>query len=82
MPSLPVSHTGISYLPLSLNNVLIFVSLVKNLVSVGKLTRDSSMSIEFGPFGLFVMDLRARMVILRCDSSDDLYPFYCPVHLL
>jgi hypothetical protein len=56
--------------------------LLKILFLSVKLTHDSSMSIELDPFGLPVKDLRARMVILRCDSSDDLYPFYCPVHLL
>jgi hypothetical protein len=80
--SLPVSFTGFSSVPTSaapprLNSALISDSIVKNLISVRKLTRDNSVSVEFDPFGLSIKDLRTRKVILRCDSTGDLYQL-CP----
>nr|CAB3463731.1 unnamed protein product [Digitaria exilis] len=76
---LPVSHMAAASIPthstpLHLNNVLISPSLVKNLISVRKLTCDNNVSIEFDPRGFSVKDLPTSQVMLRCESSGDLYP--------
>jgi hypothetical protein len=77
--TLPVTHQASSTIrtnssPLLLNNVLVSPSLVKNLISVRSLTRDNNVSVEFDPFGFSVKDLPTRSVILRCNSSGELYP--------
>jgi histone deacetylase 1/2 len=61
--SIPIEGTGhatvpTSSSPLQLRNILIAPNLVKNLVSVRALTRDNS----------------TKTVLLRCDSSGELYP--------
>jgi hypothetical protein len=60
--------------PLYLNNVLVCPSLIKNLVSVHALTRDNPVTVEFDASGFSIKDLRTRTVLLRCDSSGELYP--------
>jgi hypothetical protein len=77
--SLPATCTGHTSIPtssssLQLQNILIAPQLVKNLISVRALTRDNSVSVEFDPWGFSIKDLRTRTVLLRCDSSGDLYP--------
>ncbi|KAG7560254.1 Ribonuclease H-like superfamily [Arabidopsis thaliana x Arabidopsis arenosa] len=76
--SIPVSSIGSSFLhsktkPLKLNNVLVTPHIVKNLISVRKFTRDNWCSVDFDPFGFTVKDLQSRQVLLRCDSSGELY---------
>jgi hypothetical protein len=56
-----------------LNSVLRVPSLIKNIISVHQFTRDNVISIEFDPFDFSVKDLRTRHVIIRCNSSGDLY---------
>jgi hypothetical protein len=56
-----------------LNNVLRVPSLIQNLISVRQFTRDNVVSIEFDLFSFSVKDLRTRRVIIRCNSSGDLY---------
>jgi transposase InsO family protein len=56
-----------------LKNVIRVPSLIQNLISVHQFTRDNAVSIEFDPFGFSVKDLRIRHVIIRCNSSGDLY---------
>ena len=58
-----------------LNNVLITPQIVKNLISVRKFTKDNFCSVEFDPFGFSVKDLQTRMVLLRSNSTGDLYSF-------
>ncbi|XP_076908128.1 uncharacterized protein LOC143564868 [Bidens hawaiensis] len=60
--------------PLKLNNILYAPNLIKNLISVRRLTTDNLLSIEFDPFGFLVKDLKTKEPILRCNSSEDLYP--------
>lgn len=72
--SMSVSHVGCVSLstpvsPLHLNNVLISPNLIKNLISV---------SVEFDPCGFSIKDLRTKTVLLRCDSSGELYPLRSP----
>ena len=76
---LPVTHRASTHIPtarspLSLPNVLVSPSLVKNLISVRSLTRDNNVSVEFDAFGFSVKDLPTRSVILRCNSDGELYP--------
>lgn len=59
--------------PLNLKNVLHAPKLIKNLISVRRLTTDNNVSIEFDPFGFSVKDLQTGMQIMRCDSTGDLY---------
>jgi hypothetical protein len=82
---LPVTHTAAAHIPTSssplhLHNVLVTPSLIKNLISVKNLTRDNNVSIEFDPYGFSVKDLATRTVILRSESSGDLYPLRLPQH--
>ena len=41
-------------------------------------TRDNNCSIEFDAFGFSVKDFKTKQVLLRCDSSGDLYPVTAP----
>ncbi|GJR64415.1 hypothetical protein Tco_0010480 [Tanacetum coccineum] len=77
--SIPVTNTGHSTLPtpyrlLHLNNVLITPNIVKNLISVRQFVRDNKCTIEFDEFGFSVKDYWTRQILLRCDSTGDLYP--------
>ncbi|GJS64938.1 ribonuclease H-like domain-containing protein [Tanacetum coccineum] len=77
--SIPVINSGHSMLPnpnrpLHLHNVLVTPSIIKNLIYVRQFTRDNACSIEFDPFGFSVKDLWTRHLLLRCNSTGDLYP--------
>ncbi|GJS87404.1 ribonuclease H-like domain-containing protein [Tanacetum coccineum] len=81
--SIPVTNTGHSILPtsfksLNLNNVLITPHIVKNLISVRQFVRDNNCTVEFDAFGFSVKDFMTRRVLLRCDSTGDLYPVTAP----
>jgi len=60
--------------PLRLNDVLACPSLIKNLLSIRKLTRDNNVSVEFDPLGFSIKDLRTKELLLRSDIGGDLYP--------
>ncbi|GJR81514.1 ribonuclease H-like domain-containing protein [Tanacetum coccineum] len=75
--------TGHSILPtpfknLHLKNVLITPHIVKNLIYVRQFVRDYNCTIEFDAFGFSVKDFMTRRVLLRCDSTGDLYPVTAP----
>ena len=74
--SLPVQCAGTAAIPpsLTLHDVLVSPSLIHNLVSVRRLTRDNSVSVEFDPFGFSIKDLHSRTTLLRSNSTGDLYP--------
>ncbi|GJT56319.1 ribonuclease H-like domain-containing protein [Tanacetum coccineum] len=81
--NIPVTNAGHSVLPtnygsLRLNNVLITPHIVKNLISVRQFVRDNNCTIEFDAFGFSVKDYTTRKVLLRCDSTGDLYPVTFP----
>ncbi|GJT69934.1 hypothetical protein Tco_1029220 [Tanacetum coccineum] len=81
--SIPVTNTGHSILPtptksLHLNNVLNTPHIVKNLIYVRQFIHDNNCTIEFDAFSFFVKDLLMRRVLLRCDSTGDLYPVTAP----
>jgi transposase InsO family protein len=83
---LPVHHSAAATIPtatspIQLNNVLLSPSIVKNLVSVRKLTRDNNVSVEFDSNGFSIKDLSTGTVMLRCESSGELYPLRPPTHL-
>ena len=61
--------------PLTLKNVLHAPKLIKNLISVRKFTHDNMVSVEFDPFGFSVKDLATGNIVLRSNSTGDLYPF-------
>lgn len=80
---IPVTNSGHSILstpfrPLRLNNVLITPHIVNNLISVRQFVRDNYCTVEFDPFGFSVKDFLTRRVLLRCDSTGDLYPVTKP----
>ncbi|GJV86674.1 ribonuclease H-like domain-containing protein [Tanacetum coccineum] len=80
---IPVTNSGHSVLstpfrPLHLNNVLITPNIVKNLISVRQFVHDNSCTVEFDPFGFSVKDFITRWVLLRCDSTGELYPVTKP----
>jgi hypothetical protein len=78
--TLPVTHhasptIATAQSPLHLNNVLVFPSLVKNLILVRTLTQDNNVSVEFNPFIFFsIKDLHTHTVLLQCNSTSELYP--------
>ncbi|GJR64493.1 ribonuclease H-like domain-containing protein [Tanacetum coccineum] len=77
--SIPVTNTGHSIIPsyhrpLHLHNVLVTPNIIKNLISVRKFTRDNNCTIKFDAFGFSVKDFLTRHILLRSDSSGDLYP--------
>ncbi|GKC29598.1 ribonuclease H-like domain-containing protein [Tanacetum coccineum] len=81
--SIPVTNIGHSILPtplkyLRLNNVIITPHIVKNLISVRQFVRYNDCTIEFDSFGFYVKDFMMRRVLLRCDSTRDLYPVTAP----
>lgn len=59
--------------PLNLTSVLVTPSIIKNLVSVRKCTKDNACSIEFDLNGFSVKDLRTQRTLLRSDNTGDLY---------
>ncbi|WVZ70083.1 hypothetical protein U9M48_018781 [Paspalum notatum var. saurae] len=82
---LPVHHRAAAILPTStsplhLKNILICPPLVKNLLSVRRLTRDNNVSVEFDPDGFSIKDPPTKEEILRCNSAGDLYPLHPPQH--
>jgi hypothetical protein len=77
--TLPIHGTGNIHLkppnpPLKINNILFSPTLIKNLLSVRRLTTDNDVTIEFDKFGFSVKDYQTRTLIHRCDSTGDLYP--------
>lgn len=77
LPVIGTSFTSLStpHTSFNLNNVLISPKIVKNLISVHRLTNDNSCSVEFDPYGFSVKDLQTRQLIMRSYSLGDLYPF-------
>ncbi|GJT97859.1 hypothetical protein Tco_1093377 [Tanacetum coccineum] len=76
--SIPVTNTGHSIIPslhrpLHLHNILVTHNIIKNLICVRQFTRDNNCTIEFDAFGFSVKDFLTRHILLRCDSSGDLY---------
>ncbi|GJU32872.1 ribonuclease H-like domain-containing protein [Tanacetum coccineum] len=81
--TIPVTNTGHSILPtlsrpLHLHNVLVTPNIIKNLISMRHFTRDNKCTIEFDEFGFSVKDFLTRHILLRYDSSRDLYPVTKP----
>jgi hypothetical protein len=75
---LAVTHTGhhpTLSSPLSLSNVLVSPHLIKNLVSVKKLTRDNPINIEFDNLGFLL-----RIGPQRWRYSDVIPPGICILH--
>ncbi|XP_071719079.1 uncharacterized protein [Rutidosis leptorrhynchoides] len=60
--------------PIYLQNVLHAPKLIKNLISVRRLSIDNNISLEFDPFGFTVKEYPKGTPILRCDSTGELYP--------
>nr|GFD14963.1 ribonuclease H-like domain-containing protein [Tanacetum cinerariifolium] len=76
--SIPVINTGhctipSAHRPLHLHNVLVTLNIIKNLIFVRQFTRDNNCTIEFDAFGFSVKDFWTRHILLRCNSSGDLY---------
>ncbi|GJX08881.1 ribonuclease H-like domain-containing protein [Tanacetum coccineum] len=76
---IPVTHMGHSLLhtphkPLHLHHVLVTPNIIKNLISVRQFTRDNNVSVDFDAYGFSVKDYQTRRLLLRCDSTGDLYP--------
>nr|GEY25491.1 hypothetical protein [Tanacetum cinerariifolium] len=59
---------------LFLKNDLHAPTLIKNLVSVSRLSVDNNISLDFDPFGFTVKDYPTGTPIMRCNSTGDLYP--------
>ena len=75
-----VTATGATTLTgsLSLNNVFVSPRLIKNIISMHQFTIDNNCVVEFDPTGCSVKDLASRKEILRCNSSESLYPLQLP----
>ncbi|GJY26409.1 ribonuclease H-like domain-containing protein [Tanacetum coccineum] len=81
--SIPVTNTDHNILPtfnrlLYLHNVLVTPNIIKNLIFVCQFTRDNNCTVEFDAFGFSIKDFLTRHILLRCDSSRDLYPVTQP----
>ncbi|GKA97812.1 ribonuclease H-like domain-containing protein [Tanacetum coccineum] len=81
--SILVTNTVHSNFPTSLkslhlNNVLITPHIVKNLIYVRQFVHDNNCTVELDAFGFSVKDFMTRRVLLRCDSTGDLYPVTQP----
>lgn len=78
IPVIKISDTTLllpnPYHTLLLKNVLVTPQIIKNLIYVRHFTLDNKCIIEFEPFGFFVEDLWTRQTLMRCESTDDLYP--------
>lgn len=76
IPVTQMGHSQIAnpYRPLYLRNVLVTPNIIKNLISVRQFTKDNKCSIEFDPYGFSIKDLKTRQLLLRSDSTGDLYP--------
>ncbi|GKC06380.1 hypothetical protein Tco_0997990 [Tanacetum coccineum] len=77
--SIPVTHTGHIFLRTSskhlhLNHILVTPYIINNLISVHQFTRDNDVSVEFDAYGFLVKDYQTGRLLLRCDSTGDLYP--------
>ncbi|GKB41580.1 ribonuclease H-like domain-containing protein [Tanacetum coccineum] len=82
--SIPVTNRGHGIIPshhrpLHLHNVLVTPNIIKNLISVRQFTRDNNCTIEFDAFSFSVKDYLTRHILIRCDSSSDLYPVTKPL---
>lgn len=58
---------------IQLRNVLISPYLIKNLLFVRQIFRDSPESVEFAAFVFSVKDIHTMVLILQYDSTGDLY---------
>jgi hypothetical protein len=74
------SHTLLSILdrPLHLHHDLVSLDIIKNLISICQFITNNQVSVEFDPFRLFVKDLHTRNMIVRCNSTGNLYPLCLP----
>nr|GEV14366.1 ribonuclease H-like domain-containing protein [Tanacetum cinerariifolium] len=80
---IPVTNIGHSILStpfksFRLNNVLITSHIVKKLIYVRQFIFDNDCTIEFDSFGFSIKDFVTRRVLLRCDSTGDLYLVMAP----
>jgi hypothetical protein len=77
LPILGTGHTHLRspHINFILASVLHTPSLVSNLISVRKFTKDNWCSVEFDPFDFSVKDLISKTIILRSNISGELYPF-------
>lgn len=77
IPIYGYGHTSFSppHPPIRLKNVLHSLFLIKNLISVRRLSIDNNLAIEFDPFGFTVKDYQTGIRLMRCNSQSDLYPF-------
>lgn len=76
IPVTQIGHTTIpSYdCPFHLNHILVTPDIIKNLIFVRIFTTYNDTSIKFDPSGINVKELLTKQELLRCDSTDDLYP--------
>src|SRR4051812_48788417 len=80
--SIPISCVGDTHIastskPLLLRDVLVAPALIKNLISVRRLTHDNHVSVESYHFGLSVKDYMTNAEILTSiASSSDLYSIH------
>nr|GEU40763.1 ribonuclease H-like domain-containing protein [Tanacetum cinerariifolium] len=81
--SIHVTNIGHSILPtlnrpLHLHNALITPNIIKIFIFVRQFTGDNDCTVEFNAFGFSVKDFLTSHILLRCDSSGDLYPVTSP----
>ncbi|CAH9073374.1 unnamed protein product, partial [Cuscuta europaea] len=59
---------------LYLKNAFVTPGIIKNLIFVRQFTIDNNFSVEFDPSGFSVKDLNSGTLVMRCNSSGELYP--------
>lgn len=76
IPIFGCGHTSLSHphSSFSLNNVLHVSCIIKNLIFIRQITIDNNIFVKFNHFGFFAKNLHRESLIIRCNSSDNLYP--------
>ena len=85
---LPITHvsninlanSGISSKSLALRNILLVLSITKNLISISKFTVDNNVKVEFNPSCCYVKDIHTRNVLLKGNLNNGLYQLHLPLH--
>lgn len=76
--NIPVIGCGDALVPKPHNylNLIFFLyvlNLIRYLVCIRKFTRDNDIFVEFDPFGYSGKDFQIKNILMRCDTSRDLY---------
>jgi hypothetical protein len=80
---LPITSTSHTFFPtpnrpIHFSHILVSPHIIKILISVYQFTIDNQISVEFDPYGPSVKDTHTRNMVIRSNSSRQLYPLFPP----